>query len=128
MTDGTGASPRAFVDAPNDDSEPSNAGWFPPYTSWPPTVGRVFPPVIGDPDWCVGHVDDTMTRSHHTHWERFGPDSVVVIQDEGRPAMVSTADVDTERPRTPEHALLLAAQIKQAALFAMGLPVAPAAG
>lgn len=122
MADGIAAPPRAFADF--DDSEPSNAGYFPPYSVWPPSAGRYFPPVVGDPAWCIGHVDTSATRSHHTHWERFGPDGVVVTQDEGQPALVSTADVVTDRPRTAEQALLLAFQIQQAALFAMRQPIA----
>jgi len=128
MANGTDASPRAFVDAPHDDSQPSNTGWFPPYNAWPPNISRVFPPVVGDPDWCVGHVDDSVTHSHHTHWERFGPDGVVVTQDDGHPARVSLADVDLDAERTPELAALLAFQIAQAELFAARQPVIPPLG
>lgn len=91
------------------------------FAAWPvDTAAPVFdyaplcPPHFG----CVGHADPSMLRSHHTHWERFGPSGIVATIDGNGPALVSLADLATDRPYTPEHALLVAQEISEASRFA----------
>lgn len=91
------------------------------FAAWPVgTAAPVFdyaplcPPHFG----CVGHADNSALKSHHTHWERFGPSGIVATLDGHGPALVSLADLATDRSYTPEHALLVAHEISEASRFA----------
>lgn len=96
--------------------------WYAP-TEWPPSSLRVFPAFDWCPGWCAGHVDDSVSDTHHTVWEYFGPDGVVVVQIDGQAAAVSLADVDLEAARTAEQEQLLAFQIGMAERFAARQPI-----
>jgi len=98
-------------------------GWFLFYAPWPPTNSRADEVFDWCPDWCAGHLDDTVSDTHHTGWFRFGPDGVTVEQTDGQAAWVCVADVDRDAARTAEQAALLDFQIAMAERFAARQPI-----
>lgn len=80
-----------------------------------PTTDSLFGRWSTCPTWCEGHIDDSVP-THGTSVDYFGPDGVVVNQNDGQPPIVSLINYRTPQVDfTPTRARLLAFQILQAA-------------